>query len=193
MNLWQLPKSVELKGRRYDLHTDFRDILEIFTYLEDPDLPETVRWRIALALFYEQPVLPQDRQEAVDYFCSFVSCGREETPGPRLICWQQDAREIISGVNQVAGQELRDLPYVHWWTFLGWFHAIGDGPLQMLVSIREKLSRGKPLADWEREYYRENRHRVELSRRYSHRERQERQALQQLLETPERKERTYES
>ena len=192
MNLWQLPKKVQLKQGEYDLHTDFRDILEVFAYLEDPDLPLSVRWRIALALFYEQPVLPEDRQQAMTYFCSFVTCGRQDPPGPRLFCCQQDAQEILSGVNRVAGQEVRNLPYVHWWTFLGWFHAIEEGAFSTLVGIRSKLAKGLALDPWETVFYRENRHRVNLKSRYSRRELEQQQALQQLLERPERKEKTNE-
>lgn len=193
MDLWQLPVTVRLQDTTFDLHADFRDILEIFTYLEDPDLPEAVRWRIALALFYEQPVPLKLQQEAIAYLCSFITAGRQDPPGPRLISWQQDADAIISGVNRAAGQELRCLPFVHWWSFLGWFHAMGDGQLSTLVYLRSKLNRGKALSGWEKEFYRENRHRVDLPKRYSQEELQQRQALQQLLEGSGIKEAEYEN
>lgn len=188
ISLWQLPVKACLEGKTYDLHPDFRDILEIFSYLEDPDLPEAVRWRIALGLFYEQPVPPEHRQAAMEYLIRFLTCGRPDPPGPKLLCWQQDADAIISGVNRAAGQELRSLPFVHWWTFLGWFHAIGEGPLSTLVSIRDKLRRGKPLEGWEKEFYRDNRHRVDLPKRYSREEQAQRQALQELLDGSQGKE-----
>ena len=103
MDLWRLPVTTVLGDREYHLHTDYRDILEIFSYLEDPDLPEAVRWRIAMALFYEEPVEPDHWQEALDYLASFLRCGREERPGPRLMDWQHDAAAILAGVNRVAG------------------------------------------------------------------------------------------
>ena len=181
IDLWQLPVTVRLQDKTFDIHADFRDILEIFGYLDDPDLPEVVRWRIALALFYEQPVPPQLRQEAMAYLCSFLNAGRRETRSPRLLSWQQDAEAIISGANRAAGQELRALPFVHWWTFLGWFHAIGEGELSTLVYLRDKLRRGKPLEGWEKEFYRENRQQVDLPKRYTQAEIAHRQALEQLL------------
>ena len=33
MDLYQLPVRAALGGREYHLHTDYRDILEIFSYL----------------------------------------------------------------------------------------------------------------------------------------------------------------
>lgn len=185
MNLWQLPVTLELCGRCYSLNTDFRDILELMGYLEDPQLPEPVRWLIALGLFYREPVLPEHRQAASEYLCRFLCCGMQDVPGPKLLDWQHDAPAIIAGVNQAAGQELRSLPYVHWWSFLGWFHAMGPGQLSTLVSIRDRLRRGKPLEDWQREYYRNNRKAVDLPVRYSPEEQQQRAQLQALLDGPE--------
>ena len=182
MDLWQLPVQVNFQGTPYHLHTDYRDILEIFSYLEDPDLPETVRWRIAMALFYEEPVRPEHYQAALIYLNDFLCCGQEEKPGPRLMDWEQDAQAILAGVNRVAGQEIRDLPFLHWWTFLSFFHAIGEGQLSTLVAIREKLARGKKLETWEKEFYSRNREQVELRKKYSASELAEQERLKHLLE-----------
>ena len=183
-DLWRLPREVSIGNRTYGIHADYRDILEIFTYLQNPDLPEFVKWSIVLGLFYDAPVPEEDFGEAAAYFSEFVNCGaREESnPGPQLLDWQQDAQDIISDVNKVAGREIRELPFVHWWTFLSWFHAIGEGQLSGLVSIRQKLRQGKKLEGWEREYYRRNRSRVELRKKYSADELAEQARLQKLLE-----------
>lgn len=187
--LWQLPVQVKLGNQLFDLHTDYRDILEIFSYLEDPDLPEPVRWRIAMALFYEQPVPPENWQEALEYLVFFINCGAAEQPGPKLLDWDHDAAAILAGVNKAAGQEIRALSNVHWWSFLSWFHAMEPGQLSTLISIRDKLHRGKPLEPWQKEFYRANRHAVQLPVRRSCREQQERDRLLARLEaSPDRKE-----
>ena len=184
LNLWQLPESTVLGGETYALHTDFRDILEIFSYLNDPDLPEFIRWEVALALFYDRPVPEGYREEAAKFLASFLTGGQtEERPGPRLLDWEQDAPAIIADVNKVAGQEIRSLPHVHWWTFLSWFHAIGEGQLSTLVTIRDKLARGKKLEGWEKEFYRENKKRVDLPKKYSARELAEQERLMKLLDS----------
>ena len=180
---WQLPMSAEIGGKSYGIHGDFRDVLEIFTYLDDPALPEYLRWRIALALFYEEEIPPEHAREAMDYLVWFLGCGREETsaPGPKLIDWKQDEQTIAADINKVAGREVRALPFLHWWTFMSYFHAIGEGQLSTLVSIREKLLRGKRLEKWEQEYYRKNKALVELKQRLSPEEQAEKERLQQLL------------
>jgi hypothetical protein len=182
MSLWGLPDSAEIGGVRYPINADYRDILEIFRYLDDPDQPEYIRWRIALALFYEGEIPPQHRQEAMEYLAEFMACGEKNArPGPKLLDWEQDAQVIVADVNKVAGTEIRALPFLHWWTFMAWFNAIGEGQLSTLVSLRDKLSRGKKLEKWEQEYYRKNKSRVDLKKRYSAEDLAEQERLKKLL------------
>lgn len=180
---WGLPTEAVIGGVTYPIHGDYRDILEIFSYFEDPDLPEYLRWRIALSLFYEGEIPPAHQQEAMEYLLLFINCGRQEQekPGPKLLDWEQDALMIVADVNKAAGQEIRALPFVHWWTFMAWFHAIGEGQLSTVVSIRDKLRRGKKLEQWEKDFYRENKARVDMKKRYSAQELAERRHLEQLL------------
>ena len=183
MTPWRLPTKAVLSGKEYGFHGDFRDILEIFSYLEDPDLPEYLKWRIAVALFYEAKIPDAHFGEAMEYLADFLCGGnrQEEKAAPKLLDWEQDAPVIIAEVNKVAGQEIRAIPFVHWWTFLSWFHGIGEGQLSTLVGIREKLRKGKRLEDWEKEFYRAHKEKVDLKVRYSHQELAERQKLKQLL------------
>ena len=181
MSLWQLPQRAQIGDREYTLHTDYRDVLEIFSYLDDETLPEAVRWRIALGLFFEEKIPEEDVVLAAEYFSWFVSCGQSQKGGERLLCWQQDAPMIVAEVNRVAGQEIRALPYLHWWTFLGWFHTIGEGRFSTVVALRRKLRRGQPLESWEKTFYRENRGEIDLPRKYSPQELAEREKLEQLL------------
>ncbi len=184
---WDLPRQAVIGGKVYQLHADYRDILEIFSYLEDPDLPEYLRWQIAVALFYEEAVPEDCLQEAMEYLSVFLRCGEQEqgAPGPKLLDWEQDAGAIVADVNKVAGQEIRALPFLHWWTFLAYFHAIGEGQLSTLISLRDKLRRGKKLEPWEKDFYRENKRRVDLPRRYSREELQEQARLNRLLDEKE--------
>lgn len=182
MELWQLPTSATIGGVKHPINADFRDILEIFQYLDDPNRPEYVRWRIALALFYEGEILDEHRQEAMEYLAQFIACGEQGgKPGPKLLDWDQDAQTIVADVNKVARTEIRALPFLHWWTFVSYFNAIGEGQLSTLVSVREKLRKGKKLEKWEQEYYSKNKDKVNLKKRYSAEELAEQERLKELL------------
>ena len=183
MSPWELPLQAEFGGTTYKLHPDYRDILEIFSYFEDPDLSDYEKWQIALTLFYDRPVPREYWQEAMAYLSDFLRGGRQHTdaPAPKLLDWEQDGAIIVAEVNKVAGKEIRSLSFVHWWTFLAWFHSIGEGQLSTLVSIREKLRKGKKLEQHEKDFYRANKATVDLKVRYSRQELNDRQALEKLL------------
>ena len=182
MSLWDLPTSAVIGGVSYPIHADYRDILNIFRYLNDPDRPEHLRWRIAVALFFDGDIPQEHLQEAVDYLADFISCGDTDgKPGPKLLDWDQDAQIIVADVNKVAATEIRSLPFLHWWTFVAYFNAIGEGQLSTIVSIRDKLRSGKPLEKWEKDFYRKNKERVDLRQKYSAEEIAEQERLKKLL------------
>lgn len=162
LDLWVLPREKVIQGVSYALHTDYRDILEIIACLENKELPELFRWQIALALFYEPLPPAAQRREAMEYMAEFISCGSVADNAPPLMSWQQDAGAIIADINQVSGREIRREKYIHWWTFLSWFHSIGQGQLSYLVSLRSKLRRGEKLDLAEQAFFRSHRNQVLL-------------------------------
>lgn len=153
---WRLPRQAVLGQQVFDLNTDFRDILQIIGYLNDPGLPDFIRWQVALGLFYVQSVPQSLARPAMDYLCRFLEGGTPHAaaPGPRLMDWNHDADAIISDINRLRGGELRSREPVHWWTFLSYFQAIGQGQLSQRVALRQKLRRGERLEGWEKEFYR---------------------------------------
>ena len=63
---------------------------------------------------------PEHYQEAIRQCFWFINCGNEEEnrqKAPRLVDWEQDFPYIVAPVNRVCGQEIRAVPYMHWWTF----------------------------------------------------------------------------
>lgn len=172
MTGWDLPETLEVGGVPRTIHADYRDVLGVLAQINNEDQPEMVRTYVALALFYEDwEAIPADSyHEAVAQMYWFINGGEDEpdqAPAPKTIDWEQDRQLIVADVNKVAGCEVRALPFCHWWTFLAWFGAIGEGQLSTVVAIREKLRKHKNLDDWERDYYRKNRQRVDFRSKYS--------------------------
>lgn len=185
MSEWGLPQTLQIGGAEWVIHADYRDVLEVIEWLENMDETPESRLYIAMALFYadfEQMPFSM-RQEAAEKMLWFIAGGTEETgpAGPKLLDWKQDRQIIAADINKVAGCEVRALHFAHWWTFLGWFGCVGEGQLATVVSIRDKLRRGKKLQDWERDYYMQNRTKVDLKRRYTAEEKAEQEKLKQML------------
>ena len=188
-NLWALPETVHFADTDWRVHTDFRDVLEILRWLggrADPELDAGGRWYVAMRLFYpEFAAMPQEVwPRATEFLTEFLAAGHRAAarPGPPLMDWQQDAPLIAAGISRAAGQDVRTLPYLHWWSFLALFDAIGEGSFATVVAIRDKLRRGKRLENWELDYYRTHREAVELRAPASAAENAEKQRLLALLQ-----------
>ncbi|MBQ4600136.1 MAG: hypothetical protein IJB17_00705 [Oscillospiraceae bacterium] len=182
MTPYELPEATLLLGRKFRLNTDFRRVLTVIGYLQDPELPALYRMKTALALFYREEVPKEAEQAALAYLMWFLSGGQEASPGPRLMDWQQDAAAILSDVSRVAGRDVRADEKLHWWSFLTLYQGVGQGQLSLLVTIRDKLRRGQKLEGWEQRFYRENPDAVRLRPRETKQQREQRLAAEKLLE-----------
>lgn len=179
-DLYTLPEAAVLGGKSYPHRTAWQDMLKLLRLLADEEKPAFLRWQIALAYFYLQPVPEECTAQAAEYLSAFLTAGQSAVPGPKLFDWEQDAAAIIADVNAAAGREVRS-ERAHFWTFLSWFHSIREGQLSNLITIRDKLRRGKKLEPYEQEFYRTHRDQVVLRRPMTAREEAEKQRLNQML------------
>lgn len=162
----ELPRDLELKdGNEYPIRWDFRAVLDLFEAMNDPEVTDQERGYYLLVILYEDfEAIPKELWgDAVEKGLWFLN-GGAETPQkktPKLMDWEQDFPIIVPPINRIAGVDVRDLPTLHWWTFLGYYLEIGDCTFAQVVHIRDKLRRGN-LEKYEREYYERNRHLVDL-------------------------------
>lgn len=165
--MYEIPTSVMIDDVEYRIRNngDFRVILDCFQALGDVELTATERLLAALIIFYEEFDSTQDLMEEINLerlvseMYKFFNCGSELTnsrSSHKLIDWEMDSQLICSAVNKVAGKEIRTEPYIHWWTFMGYYSAIDESPISTIIRIRDKISRGKSLEKYEREYRNSN-------------------------------------
>lgn len=164
--MYELPTEITIGGRQYGIRNrgDYRVVLDAFSALEDAELNQSERIISALIIFYEdlndiEDVFElSDMETAVKEMYRFFNCFAPETvkKAKKLIDWEQDSNLISSAVNKVSGVEIRTEPYIHWWTFVSYYMAIGDCVLSTVVSIREKTLTGAKLEKWERDYIHDN-------------------------------------
>ena len=166
--MYDLPTSIFIDDEEYEIREagDFRVVLDCFSALGDIALGEDDRVLASLIIFYkgfDLDYLYELGEEKVvkltkEMFC-FFNGGREDnsnTPSPKLIDWDTDSQMIMSAINNVAGKEVRAEKYVHWWTFTGYYMAIGESVLATVVSIRNKILKGEKMEKWEQKFRREN-------------------------------------
>lgn len=168
---YALPTEVEIEGNVYPIRSDYRVILDIFEAFGDPNLNNDQKALAALDIFYPGFLtIPGDLlQEAAERLLWFINCGNEgdSRKRPKLMDWEQDFLYIAAPINRVVGQEIRSMPYLHWWTFIAAYYEIGDCFFAQIVRIRSLRAKGKRLEKADQEFYRENKCLVNIKERYS--------------------------
>lgn len=164
-----MPTSLEVGGVGRPIRTDFRIILDLLTDLSDPQYENDEKALIFLIAIYPEyaDIPPEFHQEAIDKAVSFIDMGisSDNRKNLSLMNWEKDAPIIFPAVNRVIGGEARFMEYLHWWTFLGAYMEIGESLFSSVLGIREKLAKGKKLEKYETEFYRSNKHLIDLERK----------------------------
>lgn len=166
--MYSLPVSINIGGKEFGIRDkgDYRMVLDCMTALEDVELDETERLISCLIIFYEDinsyenlERLP-DLEEAITEMMRFFNLGKDDKPGLKtnykLIDYDGDEQLICSAINNVAGVEIRSIPYCHWWTFMGYYMAIGESTLSTIVGIRHKIATHQKLEKYEQKFKNEN-------------------------------------
>lgn len=198
-----LPEVLTVGGVEYLIRTDYRNILDIFVAFQNPDLSDDEKWEVAIYMMFEcfscyddafeaaeagflvegaENGFPID--EAMKKISWFISAGQPEKQvlEQPTYNWTQDEQIIFSAVNKVAGRETRELEYLHWWTFLGYFNEVGEGTFSFIVGIRQKLNKGKKLEKHEKEFLSHNKELVQLKKPKTKEEQEQEDAYKSLLD-----------
>lgn len=169
--MYDLPTSVEINGESFKIREkgDFRMVLHCFEIMAAEDLNDKEKALACLIVFYEkfntiEDVLTQLKDEAFEQavigMFNFMNIGQENNPKQastvKLIDWEKDSLLVTSAINNVAGKEIRAEKYLHWWTFISYYMAIGDCALSQIVAIRYKIAHNEKLEKHEKKFRNEN-------------------------------------
>ena len=95
--------------------------------------------------------------------------------------WQQAEQIIIPAIDRMQGTEIRALPYLHWWTFLGAYMEIGECLFAQVVHIRQKKLKHQKLEKWENDFYNQNKDIIDLKKKISEEQKIEMENLEKWL------------
>lgn len=162
--LGQLPTTLKVNGTDYKIRYDYRNILRILQCFNNDEMGDAEKVLVCLKRLYENfSALPRDDYaEAYEKAIAFIdfqsNTNNSRRPRPVVMDWTKDEQLIFPAINKVAGQEVRLMPVLHWWTFLGYYLSVdADNLFSHVVAIRAKKSRGEKLDKAERRFYEANR------------------------------------
>lgn len=169
MDKRHLPYTINIGGVDVPIDADFRNVIDIFSIFNSPDLLDTEKAYLSLEYLYNTDDYLLDVEQATTEMLLFLNGGVKEPDTPKkekpVYDWDQDFDLIVSAVNRVLGYDCREKEFLHWWTFLSAFMEIGECTFSTYVAIRDKKNKGKKLEKWEQQIYNENKDRIVLHKK----------------------------
>lgn len=156
-----LPEELEVGGAAIHINADFRNILTIFAAYNDTALTDQEKAYITLARLYDGKLPYYYMQEAYEKAVWFMNGGdsiqMSKSEDVKLLDWEHDESIIMPAISKTIGvPDVRGIPFLHWWTFLGAFGEIGEGLFSTVINLRQKKAKGKKLSKTEQEFWRKN-------------------------------------
>lgn len=190
-----LPQYLTIGAEEHEIRSDYRDVLQVFEVFSDQDLEQWEKWIVAIYLLLKPFSCADDVFEAIDdgfdteeaakQIIWFISAGKETGDKNELPVydWMQDEQMIFSAINEVAGKEVREVEYMHWWTLSGYFNEISDkSSIAFVMGIRHKMNKKKKLEKYEQEYVSNNKEFVTLKKHETKEELKEKERQREIWE-----------
>lgn len=185
----RLPTTLLVDGEERGIRTDYRTILTVFVAIKDPELNDYEKTIVILECIYEDVTFLNDSNsleavEMANWFMDGGSSVSDDAPSRNskpVLDWEQDEQMIFAAINKVAGREIRNDEYLHWWTFLGYFNSLGECLLNTVILIRDKKNNRKKLDKTEEEFYKKNKSLIDIKRKKTARDLADEAALNDLL------------
>ncbi|MCI5650355.1 MAG: bacteriophage Gp15 family protein, partial [Fusicatenibacter sp.] len=127
-------------GKEYQIYSDFRTSILFESMMRNPELKSWEKLNQMLLLYY--PVIPLNRQEAIEKALWFYNCGedredqqkernqtRKEFRQDRVsYSFDQDAPYIYAAFMGTYHMNLQRIPSaeLHWWEFIALFDSLPD-------------------------------------------------------------------
>lgn len=147
----ELPVSVDIGSKKYEIDADFRTVMNIEgiifgkevtedqknfakemmqeVEINEKDAITNAKYYDALKIFYKDNI-PDDLEEAMEKMLWFYSCGKEETSKvktkKKVISFEHDFDYINAGFMQDYKIDLFEVDFLHWWKFMSLFSALHD-------------------------------------------------------------------
>lgn len=158
----ELPQSVEIEGKRYEIRWDFRISVLYELLMDDVSVPLEDKFPMALNLYF--PAIPEDMESAMEAIQWFYNGGQEESKrkhngrkagkAQRIYSFHYDAPYIYAAFMSQYGIDLNSVT-LHWWKFIALFQALdGKNQFSKIMGYRA-MEISKDMPQKQKEFYRE--------------------------------------
>ncbi len=131
-------------GTEYPIHSDFREWIRFESLLANADVPESLKFFIALRLIFADNV-PDDFHAAHEFVSWFYRGGKElpanggsdiSLTSRRVYDYEYDSEYIFAAFLEQYRIDLCDISYLHWWKFIALFKGLHDCKMTDIIGYR---------------------------------------------------------
>lgn len=158
----ELPQSVEIDGKKYEIRWDFRISVLYELLMDDDSVPLEDKFPMALNLYF--PAVPEDIEVAMEAIQWFYNGGQEESKrknngrkagkAQRIYSFQYDAPYIYAAFMSQYGIDLNSTT-LHWWKFIALFQALDSKCQFSKIMGYRAMEISKDMPKKQKEFYRE--------------------------------------
>lgn len=135
----ELPKSVQINGRTYQIAYGFKESVQIEIYMFS-DMRDEEKLLRSLNIFYKNNI-PSDINQAMEQLLWFYNCGKTERKieerktekkpkkqQKRAYCFETDASRIYAAFRSQYSINLNEINTneLHWWEFMAMFESLSE-------------------------------------------------------------------
>ena len=136
--LGKLPTHVPSKLK---IRTDFRESIKFELLMQDKEIPDIEKIKMALNLYYYEPSKIKDVNLAIKDILWFYKCGKEKEEinvdeesniknrQKQIYSYEFDAEYIYSAFMEQYNIDLNSISYLHWWKFKALFNSLNENVL----------------------------------------------------------------
>ena len=164
----RLPTEFNVNGKTFEIDTDYRTALLVYEAYADKEYNETEQSQIAIECLVKnyEDMTERDFLPLMEKVGWYLAGGdvqeNNKAFNKKVMDWVQDEQMIFAAVNKVTQKEIRELDYMHWWTFLGYFKERGECLFNTVVNIRDKINKREKLTKDEKAFYLDNKGLIDL-------------------------------
>ena len=138
------PEHFESGGKKYPIHTDYREWIRFECLISDADVPESLKTVMALRMIFADNI-PDDILGAAAFMTWFYRCGK---PAPRraddnnasletrrVYDFEYDSEYIYAAFLEQYGIDLTKAD-LHWWKFRALFMGLHDCRFTEIMGYR---------------------------------------------------------
>ncbi len=143
-NFSEFPTAFESGGKRYPIHTDFREWIRFESMLTNSDVPENLKTVIGLRMIFADNV-PDDILSAAEFIFWFYRGGQERKitrsedtalESRRVYDFEYDSEYVFAAFLGQYGINLAHTDYMHWWEFRALFKGLRECRMTDIMGYR---------------------------------------------------------